>query len=318
MAGGPSPPHSPHSPPSSAAPISIRSLTELVIALNLWAFSFNASRLALEGFGPLTLSALRFAAACVIGLPFALWIPQTRTRLTWTEHRSLCFTALPAGIIIGLAVGLQLVGLKSSSVAATSFITALYVVFVPCMEWMLSRTIPKKFTWVSLIIAMIGTGLISQAWQPGINWYDGFTLIASLLSGVHILIISNIARRVPSALGFNLYQSFWAALVTLPFIFWLEGFQFNPTPTSWAWLLSLVVGVNLIAFSIQVRVQRIFSSTTISLIYLVESPLASVMAFFWIGERLAPLQWAGAALILAAAFVAILDGVYFRPKSLAH
>jgi drug/metabolite transporter (DMT)-like permease len=78
--------------------------------------------------GPMFFVGLRFAAAASIVALFS-----------WRTLRDLTFFEFKAGAFIGVAImlgyGLQTVGLQSPS-SQSAFITALYVPFVPLLQWL--------------------------------------------------------------------------------------------------------------------------------------------------------------------------------------
>ena len=64
-------------------------------------------------------------------------------------------------------------------------------------------------------------------------------------------------------------------------------------------LLMLGIGSTLIAFYLQIKAQKVLSSTVSSLFFLLESPFALLFAFFLLGESLNMKQGIGALLIIA-------------------
>ncbi|MBI1862389.1 MAG: EamA family transporter [Deltaproteobacteria bacterium] len=278
-----------------------RDWAELFLAVHIWAGSFLACRFALESFGILTLALLRFFLVFLVGLPWLL-----KRRYPWSFHKAWFRDTALVGSTLGVMISLNTLGLKNSSVSNTVFITTLYVVFVPVFEWIISRTGPSPVLWLALFSSLVGTALMCQVLEAQFNPFDLVTLASSLLAAAHIMLISRAGKKHSSTLGLNLYQALWAGIATLPLAYFTEGVHLAPWGMSWFWLGYLVTAVNLIAFSIQIRVQRVFSPTTVSLIYLMESPITAIMAYLAIGETLQATQWLGGALILASGLATIL------------
>lgn len=82
-----------------------------------------------DGQRPDVFVGLRFAAAaCIVAL------------FSWRHLRELTLFELKAGAFIGVAImlgyGLQTVGLQTIPSSQSAFITALYVPFVPLLQWL--------------------------------------------------------------------------------------------------------------------------------------------------------------------------------------
>jgi len=111
---------------------------------------------------------------------------------------------------------------------------------------------------------------------------------------------------------FNSAQSLWAGFPTaILALVTAEPISFPLPPIARAGILALALGATLIAFVIQLRVQKILPVTLVSVVYLMESPMAAVMAYGIFNERLSSLQLAGASLIVLSASLAVVFG---RPK----
>lgn len=280
-----------------------RAIFELCIAAFLWGFSFIAARWGLLGFSPYWLTSLRFFLAFVL-----VWVALRlfRPKVLSTEKP---VTACLAGLSLGLAVTLQVVGLQLTSVARNSFLTTLYIVFLPLLEWLfLQRRIsPLHLLYVGL--ATFGTllmcGWVSDPWNLG----DGLTLVCAILSAGHILLVERSSRLVQSPLLFNAYQSLWASVPPL-FLAWQAPLFFSSLPgLAIAGLLFLVLGVSIVAFTIQIRTQRILSPGLASLFFLLESPIATLFGVWLLNEAVTLNQIFGGTCILIAALGATYSQV---------
>jgi drug/metabolite transporter (DMT)-like permease len=60
----------------------------------------------------------------------------------------------------------------------------------------------------------------------------------------------------------------------------------------------------LFAFFLQIKAQKVLSPSLSSIIFLLESPFASLFAFLLLGDRMTPLQALGGVMIFVAAFTA--------------
>ncbi|MBI4403147.1 MAG: DMT family transporter [Deltaproteobacteria bacterium] len=279
-----------------------RAITEVVATAGIWGVSFIAQRWALVGTGPLWVTAGRFLVAVMLTIPFVLSFPSVRQHLRLNQ---LALAFLP-GLLLGLHLTLQTFGLRYTSVANSAFITVLYVLWVPIFDQFIGKKSIPTIHWFWVFIALGGTTFISRPEKGGWNFGDILTLGASIAGALQIFWIDKIVHRIESPLTFNILQAVCAGLLAM-----ICGLMFEPIPNlamppiSIAGILILALGSTLIGFWIQLRAQQVLSSSLVSLLFLLESPLAAFFGYLIFAEQMTGSQWIGAFLILAATFGAI-------------
>ncbi|MGE3973747.1 MAG: DMT family transporter [Bdellovibrionales bacterium] len=276
-----------------------RAVGELIFAGAIWGFGFIATVFALRDMGPLTMAVVRFVVAIVATLPFFFLIPSLKN----TNHRKILTLSFWPGMMLGLLMVLQTWGLQYTTATKSSFITTLYIVFVPLMERFFYRRKIIFSHYVYVLIALVGTALICNFHAGDWNLGDLLTLGCSLGATMHILFVGQVSNRIDSSVAFNTYQSFWAM--------WLPAVLLFVFPEEWRWpwsnvglfgLAWLIFGSTILAFMLQIRAQKVLSSSLASLLFLLESPFAALFAFAILGDRLSLTQWGGALLIIASAY----------------
>ena len=251
---------------------------------------------------------MRFAVAIALALPLMHLAPALKRRASSGQLR----LAFVPGLLVAALLLCQTEGLRRTSVANNSFITTLYVVMVPLLEatWR-RRRVPAR-DWLLVLLALAGTALICGLAQSAtLNVGDFLTLLAAFFGAVHILVVDALGDRVGSAFHFNVYQTLWAGLASLVAAVALEGPPHLASAT-WTWhsvagLLFLVVACTLVGYALQVQSQRTLPPVVASLLFLLESPFATLFGWLILGEALGPMQAAGAALIFVAAVGAALS-----------
>lgn len=280
-----------------------RAAVELIGAGALWGFGFIATIWALRGFTPAELLSWRFFLAVLAGeIWWWLMLRNRSSERRWWAGSDLK-RALPAGLLLASMMLPQTIGLQSTSAAKSGFITTLYVLFVPILSQIFlgHRLRPRVYFFVAL--ALIGTGLLMgiQNAEP-LNPGDLWTLLCVIGAAFHILYVGAIADRIQDAFRFNTAQSLFCLLFTVPvLLFQSEVNFFTNDPIPWAGVLMLALGSSVIAFTIQIRAQRVIAPTTASMLFLLESPFALIFGLAILGEALSWTQSAGAALILLSA-----------------
>ncbi len=283
-------------PPRSIHQAAHQAIAELVFAGLFWGFGFVATVWALQEIGPFAVSTLRFGAAAAILLALVLCRKEWRRHLTGAQA-GLAF--LP-GLFLALTLVFQIWGLRYTTATKSSFITTLYVLVVPALErWFLNRRL-HRLHWLFAAIALVGTALICGFQAGDWNVGDLLTLACMLAASFQILWFGRIAARIDSAMTFNFWQIAWGFALCLPTLFFEPGALLPRGPLAWSGMASTILGSTVIAFALQIRAQKVLSPSVASLLYLLESPFATLFAIAILGERLAPSQWLGAGLILVS------------------
>lgn len=275
-----------------------QAIVELIFAASIWGFGFVCASWALEFAGPFWMNALRFYLAFLFAVPVILAVPQLKTHFNLEQF----FLALWPGLFLSGTLVFQTAGLKTTTVTKSGFITVLYIVFVPFLERLLLGNKIKRTHFLYVGLALIGSALICDFKGGNWNMGDALTLVCSLMAACQIVFLERQSSKISSAFVFNVFQTFWAGLIPLSL-----AIPFEPLPkfpVSSKVLLSMLVlsfASTLLAFLIQVRTQKVLPSSTVSMLFLLESPFAAFFAWLFFSEQLAPFQWLGAILILLSA-----------------
>lgn len=285
-----------------------QAILELTFAGVLWGFGFVATAWALRAFSPVETLVLRFTVATLAGelLYFAFRGPN------FTTLREELVRSLPAGLLLGGMLLLQTIGLQYTTATKSGFLTSLYVILVPLFSaWFLRKSNHWR-NYALAFLALVGTFVLMDAQLTDFNKGDLWTLGCSIFAAFHILYIGHVSGRVGNAFRFNNLQSLWCLLALIPLLTLPTATnQPSPVPDTpnwlpWAGVLCLGLGSSVIAFSLQIRSQKILSDATASMLFLLESPFAALFGFLILSERLTLFQSGGALLILAASLLQIL------------
>ena len=209
------------------------------------------------------------------------------------------------GTAIMLGYGLQTVGLQSIPSSQSAFITALYVPFVPLLQWLFMGKRPGLLPSIGIMLAFTGLMLLSGPNGASLDFSPGeiATLISTVAIAAEIILISSFAGQV-DVRRVTVVQlavtSLLAFAMVLPTGEALPGF-------SWL-LLASALGLGAASAAIQVAMnwaQKSVSPTRATLIYAGEPVWAGIVGRI-AGERLPAIALVGAGLIVAAVIVSEL------------
>nr|WP_279653668.1 DMT family transporter [Pseudomonas morbosilactucae] len=270
----------------------------LVLITMIWGGTFLMVQHAMTVSGPMFFVGLRFAAAAAIVALFS-----------WRHLAGLTPLELKAGGFIGTAImlgyGLQTVGLQTIPSSQSAFITALYVPFVPLLQWLFMGKRPGLLQSIGIMLAFTGLMLLSGPNGASLNFSPGeiATLISTVAIAAEIILISSYAGQV-DVRRVTVVQlavtSVLAFLMVVPTQESLPGF-------SWL-LLGSALGLGAASAAIQVAMnwaQKSVSPTRATLIYAGEPVWAGLVGRL-AGERLPALALLGGGLIVAAVIVSEL------------
>lgn len=290
------------SPNNSASPIRFSRFSKaecvLVLITMIWGGTFLIVQHAMTVSGPMFFVGLRFAAAAAMVAMFS-----------WRHLRELTLFEVKAGSFIGVAImlgyGLQTVGLQSIPSSQSAFITALYVPFVPLLQWLVLGRRPGLMPSIGIMLAFTGLMLLSGPSGAALNFSPGeiATLISAVAIAAEIILISTFAGQV-DVRRVTVVQL--AVTAVLSFLLVVPTGEVIPE-FSWL-LLATALGLGAASAAIQVAMnwaQKSVSPTRATLIYAGEPVWAGIVGRI-AGERLPAIALVGAGLIVAAVIISEL------------
>jgi drug/metabolite transporter (DMT)-like permease len=272
----------------------------LVLITLLWGGTFLLVQHAMTVSGPMFFVGLRFAAAALIVASLSLKV-----------MRELTLLELKAGIAIGAAImlgyGLQTMGLQTISSTQSAFITALYVPFVPLLQWLVLGRRPGLMPAIGIALAFTGLMLLSGASGASMQFSSGeiATIISAIAIAAEIILISAYGGKV------DVRRVTVVQLATASLLSFLMVVPTGERLPDFSWLLvSSAIGLGAMSAVIQVAMnwaQRTVSPTRATLIYAGEPVWAGIFGRL-AGERLPGIALLGAVLIVAGVIVSEMKG----------
>ncbi len=293
----------------------------LVIAGIIWGLSFTCIKWALVDFTTTQLLFYRCLVAFVLGEALLFIFKKE----AWQKSHSDILLSLKPGLFLGASLLFQIHGLHFTTATNSAFITSIYVILIPFISILLFKTAIKKMHFVFATLAFIGMAflldipkMISSNDQIKFNIGDLLTLGAAVTAAFQIIYIGLTAKKSVNTFRYNNYQTFWSLCVVIPFLIF-ESIQKNKTfipesvhAQSLLGVGLLIIFVSMIAFYLQVTAQQKLSTTTASMLCLLEAPFSFLFAAVLIDEKLIGLQIFGAVLILSSSALSVYID---RPKN---
>jgi drug/metabolite transporter (DMT)-like permease len=208
-----------------------------------------------------------------------------------------------AGTLLFAGYALQTVGLETTSASNSGLITGLYVVLTPLIAAGVSRYSPRPSVVAGAALAFGGFAALSL--QEGLQLATGdlLTVGCAFAYAGHIVFLSRVAHR-HRVIPLTAVQLTATAVLGLGFSAAAEGF---PLPSAEVWPALLLTGlaVSAGAFFLQTWSQTVIGPSRTAIVLALEPAFAAASAAVFLGERLTPRGWAGAASILVGIYLVL-------------
>jgi drug/metabolite transporter (DMT)-like permease len=277
----------------------------LLLAALIWGSAFVAQKTANDSMGPLMFVGCRFILSAALLAPLA-WIESRRSAVGVSVRD--CRLGLVIGFCLFGTMAMQQIGMVTTSVTNAGFLTALYVIMVPILGWLVTRAAPRPVIVIACVVSLSGTWLLEQngavqQWQSGDLW----VLASDLACALQILLVGQFLGRTnrPYLLSFAQYAVTGMAGLIL-------GLLLEPVMLAGIWraLPSILYAGLLsggVAFTLQIVAQRHTPAAEAAIIMSLESVFAATAGALLLHDRLSDTAYAGCALILLGVIVVPLS-----------
>lgn len=269
----------------------------LLLTTFIWGMAFVAQKSAMDDMGPLTFIGVRYLLGGLIVLPLA--IREWRAKKPVLTRGDKGFILLIA-INFFLGVYLQQAGLTLTTATNGGFLTSLYVLLAPLVAWVLLRARPHAVLVLAIPLALTGVYWLNGATFTALNAGDVLVLLSAIAWAVQVALIGEVSKRT----GLPITISVISFATTAGF--GLLGMGLFETPTvaaitaNWVEIGYAAVFSTAIAFTLQAIGQQYVPPANAAIILSAEGLFAAIGGAIFLGDRLPPIGYAGAALILMA------------------
>ena len=273
-------------------------ITGLVTVTIIWGGGFVASDMALESLRPFQIMAIRFLMASVL-----MGAASIRAL------KGINFKELQAGILMGTALfvgfAFQIVGLQYTTPSKNAFLTALNVVLVPFISFILLRKKINRKSIAGAAMAIVGVGLLSLEKNMSLSMGDALTLVCAVGFAFQIFFTSEFVKKY-RAVVLNFIQMLTAVLLSAACLFLFGETNFHVTPQGWLSVLYLGVVSTALCYLLQTASQKYVDETKSAIILSMESVFGTLFSILILHEQVTLRMVCGCIIILAAVIVSNL------------
>ncbi|MCR5747083.1 MAG: DMT family transporter [Lachnospiraceae bacterium] len=291
----------------------------LLLCAMIWGFAFSAQSVGAQYVGPWTFLAARawLGVATLI-----VFISVRKIIINCTEEGKRAFSDAKlegrtsdkgwkllflaggaTGTFLCFASVVQQAGIAYTSVAKSSFITAMYVVIVPILSLLLGRK-PGAKIWAAVALSVTGLYLLSfSGGIEAVNIGDMMMVACAFLFALQIICINHFVDRL-DGLMLSCFEFLSEAIIASIGMLLFEHPEAAALKAALVAILYAGIMSNGVAYTLQIIGQRNFDPTIASLCMCMESVFGALGGFLLLGQTLTVKEICGCALMFMAILVA--------------
>ena len=271
----------------------------LLAAATIWGTAFVAQSAGMDYMGPLTFNGLRYFLGAGVLLPLVL-MRGAKDGFVQPGGPSLART-LTGGFLCGcflcLASNLQQFAILSVEVGKAGFLTAMYIVIVPVLSFLVTRKTSLRL-WISVALAGLGLYFLSISGGMRLETGDLALILCAFVFSLHIMCIDRFSDVDGVILSF--LQFLVAGTISLVLALFTEKISWAAVSTGWFPLVYAGVFSCGIAYTFQIIGQKGVDPAVASLILSLESVVSVLAGFLILGQRLSARELFGCVLMFLA------------------
>lgn len=286
----------------------------LLLAGAIWGAGFIAQSTAMETLGPIWFIGLRFAVATLVALPFAL---AEKKRAVAPVRRAERLGFLFTGLALFLAAASQQIGLLTTSVTNSGFLTGLYVVFTPILTVFVLRKRPHWIIWPAAAMSAAGIFLLSGGALSALTVGDLLTILCALLWSIQMISVGVFAGRSGRPLALSAVQFAVCAVLGCAVAAVVEPISLSAVKGALPEILYAGFFSSGLAFICQNVAQRYTTAPQAAIFLSSEALFAALFGVLLLGESISPAGYAGCAIIFVAMLATELVPEFLKGKERA-
>src|SRR5690625_4203006 len=267
----------------------------LILTAIIWGSGFAATAIAIEYYSPYQTMFVRFLVGALI---LCIIFPKQLLKMNTT----VLINGLILGTILYLAFALQTVGLQFTTPSKNAFLTAVNVVIVPLLGFLIYKKRLNRFEVIGSVLAITGVGTMSLQLTGVINIGDLLTLFCAFAFALHIIYTATYVKDEDPIL-LTLIQLLTAAVIGMVVLLLKSEMAMPLSGQALLPVIYLGIFSTTIAYLLQTIAQKNVAETKAAIILSTEAFWGMLFSVVLLGELITLRMAIGAGLILLAIFV---------------
>jgi len=272
-----------------------KAIIMLFITSIIWGLAFVAQSTGMDYIGPLTFTAARSYVAVIFLFITYFLINKKRPKTAEYDIKKSVNGGLVCGVVFTISVNLQQLGILHTTAGKASFLTALYIVFIPIIGLFFGQKIPRKIV-ICIIIAILGTYLMSVKESIDINFGDMIIIFSAISFAIHMICLSKYSTKTDVILV-SLLQFATCAVISTVASFIFEEVNFSNIFGAYVSILYVGILSSGVGFTLQIIALKDLDTVIASMISSLESVFGALFGWILLGQAMSAREILGALLI---------------------
>ncbi len=267
----------------------------------LWGLSVVSQTIGNSYMGPFTFNVARFSVSVLAMIPCLLFIvryEKSKGRPPIADRRALIFGGVISGIAFFLSISLQQVGLVTVPAGKAIFITSLYMIFVPVINFFRGRR-TSGWVWAGAGLAAAGMYVLCVSGSFSMTRGELICLGCSFGYTAHILCIDYFSPRVNVFFYTEIQFVIVVILSIFPMILF-ESPEISAVIRGWQPLCYSGIVAGCAAYTLEAIGQRNFDPAVAALFLSMETVYAAIGAWLILGQAMSAREITGCVMMFCA------------------
>jgi len=285
----------------------------LFITAIIWGSGYIGMKIGLEHLTVFQVMAGRFIVATIL----LCLIFYKKLKLI---SKSVLWKGTVLGVILFIAFTVQTIGLEYTTPSKNAFLTAINVIIVPIIAYVIYKRKFDGFEMLAAILAVVGIGFLSLQGSMTINVGDFLSLVSAIGFAFDIF-YTNMFVKTEDALALTIVQFFTASVLSITAVILLGEVPTVISTEGISAILYLGILCTTVAYVCQNIGMQYADSTKSALILSTEALFGTIFSVIMLHEILTVRMIIGGILILVAIIVAEIKPTFKpqkRPESKMH
>lgn len=278
----------------------------LILAAMIWGMAFAWQRVGMESIEPITFIAARMAlSALLVGLVAIIFGKKEKRTAARSaaEQKEYTKQSILGGICCGLFLTFssifQQFGLVYTSAGKAGFVTAMYMLFVPIISFIIFKKKNALSVWLAVALGLAGMYLLCVTESFSLTKGDALVLVCAVLFSGHILCCDYFVSK-GNPVTISAIQFVVATVICTVFAFILEEPTLDKIVSAAVPILYCGIMSGGVGYTLQIIAQGFTDPTVASLLMSLESVFAVVGGAVILGETMSLREVLGCVIMFAA------------------
>lgn len=287
----------------------------LIMTAMIWGAAFVAQSVGADHVGAYTFLATRTWLAVIILIPVSVLydkvcgnenLIQIFKNKDHTSRHELLIAGSVCGFFIFAGSAAQQIGIAYTTTARSSFITAMYVIFVPVLLMLTGHKTGLK-TWIYVALSVAGLYLLCINGKQEIGFGDFITLLCALFFACQIISVGKYVRSI-DGMKLTIAQFVMEAVLSTICMLLFEKPDMGEIIAAAPAIIYAGVLSSAVGYTLQVICQKHIRPSVASVIMCMESVFGALAGWLILGQSLTLREVAGCMIMFAAILLSQILG----------